>query len=237
MKVTRHIIILLTILAFINVKAADNVSVSFDFNNPSSLNPSIDNSSFIVNGNTQYYNVEGESFTNYPFTINISSPGNPYPEVYTPQLFIDYKGDCRLNTYPYTVLSITTNEMYYITSVELTFSGTAQRNALNLVDGQDGTLSGNVAGVQTYTPADNTIQKSLTLEYPGADSGSAKGITNIVIKYNSLDLSDIDNLNFDEYQDCEYYTLQGVKITNPISLTPGYYICHRGNKYTKILIK
>lgn len=222
-----------TVTYSIEGEAPMNPSATFDFTQPSTLQPAMEMPTNTSPTDKERAYVDNVVFYNNYALVQFISPANA-PGSNRTQLW-PYSGAAQVRAYAGSTIKITVAESLTIEKIE--FVGAtkdAALSAIKVADGYTGTYSVNGTTATWIPAAVNALAETVGERESVVFSVTGKPHINTITITTTGIPTGVEDVTVDENAPVEYYNLQGVRVDNPEN---GIYIRRQGSKVSKVLVK
>lgn len=222
-----------TVTYSIEGEAPMNPSATFDFTQPSTLQPAMEMPTNTSPTDKERAYVDNVVFYNNYALVQFISPANA-PGSNRTQLW-PYSGAAQVRAYAGSTIKITVAESLTIEKIE--FVGAtkdATLSAIKVADGYTGTYSVNGTTATWIPAAVNALAETVGERESVVFSVTGKPHINTITITTTGIPTGVEDVTVDENAPVEYYNLQGVRVDNPEN---GIYIRRQGSKVSKVLVK
>lgn len=214
-------------------EAPANPTATFDFTQPSTLQPAMEMPTNTSPTDKERAYVDNVVFYNNYALVQFISPANA-PGSNRTQLW-PYSGAAQVRAYAGSTIKITVAESLTIEKIE--FVGAtkdAALSAIKVADGYTGTYSVNGTTATWIPAAVNALAETVGERESVVFSVTGKPHINTITITTTGIPTGVEDVTVDENAPVEYYNLQGVRVANPEN---GIYIRRQGSKVSKVLVK
>ncbi len=214
-------------------EAPANPTATFDFTQPSTLQPAMEMPTNTSPTDEERAYVDNVVFYNNYALVQFISPANA-PGSNRTQLW-PYSGAAQVRAYAGSTIKITVAESLTIEKIE--FVGAtkdAALSAIKVADGYTGTYSVNGTTATWIPAAVNALAETVGERESVVFSVTGKPHINTITITTTGIPTGVEDVTVDENAPVEYYNLQGVRVANPEN---GIYIRRQGSKVSKVLVK
>lgn len=214
-------------------EAPANPTATFDFTQPSTLQPAMEMPTNTSPTDKERAYVDNVVFYNNYALVQFISPADA-PGSNRTQLW-PYSDAAQVRAYAGSTIKITVAESLTIEKIE--FVGAtkdAALSAIKVADGYTGTYSVNGTTATWIPAAVNALAETVGERESVVFSVTGKPHINTITITTTGIPTGVEDVTVDENAPVEYYNLQGVRVDNPEN---GIYIRRQGSKVSKVLVR